>query len=472
MKSKEGKQKEVVKASFWYLISNVILKGINFWTVPIFARILTQSEYGYFNNFATWLSIITIVATINLSTSLPRARFDFEDDFGNFISSNLLLGSFSVVCFFLVFLLNKSWLLNIFSLDIKYIYIIFGSLFFLPAFTMFQQVQRFAYKYKMVILLTVLTTIGNVIFSFLLIYLMDNNLDARIYGAQLPTFLVSLGLYGYYLLRFHRFRFSYCKYALAIAVPYVAHMLANTVLSSIDRTMITSICGAEDNALYSMAYNIALILTILYDSMNSAYAPWLGEQLHAKNYLEIKQYSYGYILCYGIIVLGVMLIAPELLWILGGEAYIPAKYVIPPVLLGVFFLFLYSMYVNIEQYEKKTKGMAIATIIAATLNLVLNYLFIPRYGYVAAAYTTLVGYIFLFVFHYILVKKMGFSMVYDSQYIVKISMIMCILTLITTFLYESMVLRFIFAGIYIFVLLYIGIKNKKNIIKFIKKSDD
>ena len=95
-----------------------------------------------------------------------------------------------------------------------------------------------------------------------------------------------------------------------------------------------------------------------------------------------------------------MLIAPEALLVLGGERYLESKYVIPPVMAGCYFLFIYSMYVNVEQFEKRTKPMAIATFFVALINILTNWKFIQIFGYIAAAYTTLFCYMLLWLFHY------------------------------------------------------------------------
>ena len=155
--------------------------------------------------------------------------------------------------------------------------------------------------------------------------------------------------------------------------------------------MITNMCGNESNALYSLAYNIAMIVNIIWGAMNNAYSPWLGEKLNSKEYKEIYKTQYIYIGIYAIIIIGAMLVGPELLLIFGGKSYLEAINFNPPVVLGCFFIAIYTLYVNIEIYEKKTIGMACATVIAAFFNLVTNAYFIPKFGYIAAAYTTLIG---------------------------------------------------------------------------------
>lgn len=465
----EVKGKDTIKASFWYLVSNMVLKGLGFITVPIFARMLSKAEFGYYNNFAAWLSILTIVATLSLSTSLIRARFDYKENLNAYVSSNLILGTLSVIVFFVIFWLNRELVENIFSLDFKYVAVMFLSILFLPAYEMYQQLQRFEYKYKTVVAITLGVSIGSILLSFGLMNSMENKLDARVIGAQFPFFAVSIVLYAYFLIKNRKVKVEHWKYSLAISLPFVVHLLANNVLNSVDRVMITNMCGAESTALYGMAYNIAMIVSVLWSSLNSAYSPWLGEQLNKNNHEGIRKYSYGYILFFVACLVGVMLIAPEVLYILGGTPYIEAKYVIPPVMFGYLFVFLYSMYVNIEQYEKKTVGMAVATIGAALLNFVLNYIFIDKFGYLAASYTTLVGYMFLFIFHYLLVRKMGFHTVYDTKFILFVCLVVGIVAVATLILYQFNLIRYIVLFGYVFVMGFLGYKNRKMIIGLIKK---
>lgn len=464
-----SKEKDIAKASFWYLISNFVLKGLSFLTIPIFSRMLSKSEFGYYNNFTAWLSILTIVATLSLNTSLIRARFDFKKDLNSYVTSNLILGSLGVMLFYFVFYFNRNIVEDIFSLDFQYINIMFLCLLFLPAYNMFQQLQRFEYKYKVVVVITLSVSIGSIVLSLFLMKFMKNTLTARIIGAQFPFFAVSLLLYIYFLIKSRKIKIAYWKYSLAICVPYMVHLLAGNALSSVDRVMITNMCGAESTALYGMAYNIAMVVTVLWDSLNSAYSPWLGEQLNSENYKGIKKYSYGYILFFAACLIGVMLLAPEALYILGGDAYIEAKYVIPPVMLGYFFAFIYSMYVNIEQYEKKTGGMAFATVAAALINMGLNYIYIQKFGYLAAAYTTLIGYMLLFIFHYLLVRKMGFHIVYNTKFIIGVCAAVSVIAGLSLMSYRFNFIRYVVLSVYIVVMGILCYRKRKEIIGFIKK---
>lgn len=460
---------KVVKASFWYMACNFLLKGIGFITTPIFSRILTTDEYGVINNFNAWTSIICILVTLSLSSSLVSARFDYKDELESFIKTNLLFGMFVSTVFFVGIYLNRAFWADLFVIDEKYIILMFLTILVNPAYDMFIQVQQFKYKYIIVTILTLIVTLSNIGLSLLFIWLYDDNLMARIIGGQLPVILVGALLSFYFIIKGQKIKLSYVEYSLPIAIPYMFHLLSGTLLNSSDRTMVTKICGTTDNALYSMAYNIALIVNVIWSSMNSAFSPWLGEKLNERNYDKIKKYSYVYVIVFVALAIGVMLISPEVLWILGGEKYINAKVAIPPVMVGCIFIFVYSMYVNIEQFEKKTVGMAFCTIGCALINLFLNWLLIPKCGYVAAAYTTEISYFLLFIAHFIIVKRMNLTRCYDTKFVFGAVGISVIISFIILMLYNFNFLRYTVTLIYSVILVSLLFVNRNMIMSLIKK---
>lgn len=140
-----------------------------------------------------------------------------------------------------------------------------------------------------------------------------------------------------------------------------------------------------------------------------------------------------------------------------------AIYCLPPLITSCVFEFIYTMYVNIEFYKKKTMSVALATIIATILNIILNFIFIPimpEYGYIIAAYTTLIGYGVLFVLHYYLVRFMNMAFVYDIKYIIMILISFIVISVIFNFLYSYTILRYMIIFIYTCSILIFIYKNK------------
>ena len=135
--------------------------------------------------------------------------------------------------------------------------------------------------------------------------------------------------------------------------------------------------------------------------------------------------------------------------------------------MGCICQLLYTLFVNVEQFKKKTIGMAIASAVAASVNLLLNWIFIPRYGYLAAAYTTLVGYLCLLCIHMFLVYRLKLSIIYSYKFIACAFAIAFILMIIITMGYNNDIMHYITIMAYCIFALYFPAKNKSNIKKFI-----
>lgn len=465
-------ESSALKAGAWYTVSNFLMRSIGFLTMPIFNRVLTKTETGYYSNFATWLSVFTICITLNLESTFISARYDYEKDFDEYILSVLSLSTLSSMISILLlnllfFLIQPYILISRFYLNCMLVYLVF-----LPAVNMFQARERYFFKYKMSVFLSILVSIGTTGLSLLLVMTMGNRLTGRIIGSLIPSVLVGIVLYLVIVHNGKKFTTKYWKYAFKICLPFIPHLLSMTLLNSMDKSMITKICGLEANATYSTAYSCGAIISLLIVSLNSAYAPWLGEKLHKKKHEEIRAFSKIYILIFCVLAALIMLLAPEVLYIIGGNKYLDALYVIPPVACGCIFQFLYTMFVNVEQFSKKTIGMAIASVSAALLNFVLNSIFIPRYGFVAAAYTTLAGFAWLLIAHMFLVRLYGMQDVYPYSLVISVALIALAFTVGVNYLYRNRILRYGITGVYSVCLLCVIIKNKDKIFSIVKRKQE
>lgn len=432
----------VVKSGIWFTLCNILTKGIGFFTTPIFTRLLTKSEFGDYNNFTTWTGIILFITSLNLESSFIRARFDYKDDLDSYIVSMICLSSLSTIIWFVLFVIFINPAQQFLSLNREEIYAMFLYLMFYPIIQLYQTRERFEYRYKNTVTITLLVIVSTAILSVALVLLMENRLLGRIMGTVIPIIIIGIILF---LIIFHRRReikIKYWSYALPFTLPFVPHLLSMYLLGSMDKIMIRYICGSEDLALYSLAYTVGTIISLLITSMNNAFSPWLGEQLAKKEYNRIRKISVPYISIFILFSIITVLITPEILLILGGEGYLDAKYVIPQIFAGSLMQFIYCMYVNVEQFEKKTMGMAIASVIAAIFNYVTNYVFINYYGYIAASYTTFFSYLLLMLLHMWLVWKIGRKEVFDNLKILVLGVVGSLMLMSMNFFFKLIIVRY------------------------------
>ena len=464
-------QASTAKIAIWYTIGNVLSRGIAFITTPIFTRLLSTSQYGEFSNFTSWVSIVVVLATLDLSTSVARAKYDFDDRMDQYISSITLFSSMITLLVYIIVECFPGFFCSLFSMDMKYIRFMFLYVMFYPAFSHLQVKHRIYRKYKFFVAFSLISVVVSAAISVLLVVLLDDKLLGRVTGYVVPVTLLNLCLWIFIIAKGRRFSRDCIKYACAISVPLIPHVLSGILLGNSDRIMINQICGAEANALYTLAYQISLLANILWNSMNQAWAPWLFDNIHDERYEQIRSKSKIYLGVFSVLIIGILLISPEVILILGGTAYYEARYVMPPVILSCCFQFIYGMYVNIEIYVKKTFIISVGTVSAALLNIGLNAIFIPKYGYVAAAYTTLVGYVALFFFHYMIVnisiKRL--KDIYEKKFIFSIIIGLVLASAGTLILLQYNIIRYVVLAVYIMVILYIAIKNREMIFRRLKK---
>ena len=468
-KAQASTGKKALKAGVWYTICNFLVKGLSFITTPVFTRIMTKAEIGTFANIGAWVGVLTILATLDLYSSVNNARFDFRDDLDGFLSSILALGTMVTAVIYGIVCLFMSFFSELLGIAPEIIHIIFISLMVTPAVSVLQTKYRLTMDYKKNVVLSMTYAILSVLASLILVLTFGKDrVFSRVLGQYGMNIIIALIVYIYILIKGKKVNAKYWKYALVIAIPTAIHLLAGNILSTSDRLMITKIHGQEQTALYSIPSNCAMIVNLLWLSMNNAWTPWFFDRMDENEHLLINKMTKPYTLFFGIIVFGMLLLAPDVLYIMGGKAYFEAVYVIPPVMLGYVFQFVYSLYVNIEIFYKKQKYIALGTCIAAVLNVVLNVIFIPLFGYVAAAYTTLAGYVALFLIHYLFVKHMGNDNIYSKKFVFGFIVAFSAVALLCNLLYLNNIVRYLLlAALVLFGICFI-VKNRKVITDAIK----
>lgn len=458
----------VLKSGIWYTISNFVFRSIAFITAPIFARILSKVDYGQYNNINGWMAIFSILFACDIHSSIIRAKLDYEEDLNSYSFSVLILSTLITCISYGIFFIFGDQVSSFTGIDKKYFIIIFLFIIFQEAFYNFITTERAFYRYKAFSLLLGLIVVATSLTSVALVILLDNKLDGRVYGQYIPY--VVLGLFMYVLIakRGKMIKKAYFKYALLFSLPLVPHQLSLIALGSSDRIMLTKMVGAEQTAIYSVAYLITTIIYALLDSMNKAWAPWILDSLKQNKREQIKEYSTKYFGLFFVLIIGILLMAPDVMLFFGGQKYINGVNVLPPLIIGCLFQFTYTMFVQVEFYEKEMKVIAVGTSIAAIINIVLNYIFIPQFGYLAAGCTTLTGYVVLFLIHYRVVCKLGYKNLFDLKTIFSCLAASFPLLFIFEIIYQFTIIRYGLAAIYMMVFLFVLLKNKSKI-RFILK---
>ena len=469
-----------VKMAFWFLICNFLQKGIGMICTPIFTRIMTESEYGRYSVYHSWYEIISAFVTLGISGNCyTRALVVNEGDQKkqNELQSSLLGLTISLIVIFgIVYILLRDVVNKITGLT-EYLFLMMAVDFLMIAVCHFwTNTKRVKYEYRGIVFLTLTFTILRPLISIIAVKFCPENyqVEARVTGVALANVLLFIVLLISIFIKGKKFFvWEHWKYALLFCVPLIPHYLSKTILNQSDRIMISQICGNAEVGYYSVAYTIAGIMLVFNSAVAQSLDPWIYRSIRNKKLERIGPVSYRITAVIALINFIVVAVAPELLMILAPPNYSKALMVIPPVTASVFFTFMYDLFASFQFYYKKTKWIAIGSCAGALLNIGLNAIFIPIFGFVAAGYTTLACYILFGVMHYLFMRRVckeyldGYR-VYDAKIIFGIGMALVTLALVMMLLYTHVMIRYLIL-LAIVIGLFINRKNLISLIKEVKK---
>ncbi|WP_207635891.1 oligosaccharide flippase family protein [Acetobacterium woodii] len=460
--------KDLKKASTSYLIGSLFNKGIAFFTVPIFTRLLSTSDYGIVNTYNSWIAILAMVVGFALHTGIRIAFIDYKDGMEDFLATTttftLLSGGILAAIIYLI-----ASLVSVSISSALIILCLFQSISsaLIEDYSMYLMMQ---YRYKFRTALMVLPNLISVMLSVIAIkfFLTDNLYLGRIIPTSSTVIffgiIVCVLVYSKSRCFFNK---EYLKYALTFSLPLVLHGIALNILSQSDRTMITWLADSSQTGIYSLIYNFSMIATVITTSLEGIWIPWFYKKLQVGKTEEINTIAKDYINLMTYCLIGVIMVGPEVVKILASSNYWDGIKIIPPVVISNFVIFAYSLYVNIEHYHKKTKGITVNTVIAAITNIILNYLLIPKFGYVAAAFTTLVSYLVSFILHAFKSKKLEPEL-YPITYFILPLCEVCIATVLFYMFMDNAIIRW---GVVLVFVIAMFFKEWKRIIVYFPRLD-
>ena len=173
-------------------------------------------------------------------------------------------------------------------------------------------------------------------------------------------------------------------------------------------------------------------------------------RLKAGNPEDNKAVSVAIALLMSLLLCGIIWFAPEIILIWAGDQYEGAIYVVMPVALSVLQLFYSQLFINVMFYYEKKKELVWASIASAVINIGLNWILIPKFGIVAAGYTTLASYVVFVICNYLAMKKIlrqekSKDNMYDYKKLIIIMVAFCIVSAVGAILYGFMWIRIVIA---------------------------
>lgn len=443
----------------WYGVSSIAARFLNYLLTPYITAILFTDEYGEMSLVYSLIPFLNIIFTYGLETAFFRyvQRSDTRGEVYSTITISLIA---STISFTLLLLLFRAPLADLISVKNHPEYITWAAFIIAfdalstIAFARLRQDGR-PIKYAAVRIAGILINIGLTIFflsvcpaiakkspdSFIGVFYKKENLVTYILLANLAQSVFSfLLLYREFFNFKWKFNFALWKEIMPYSLPLVVAGLGGMINETMDRIMLgwwsTAANPKAEIGIYAACYKLAILISLFVQAFRLGAEPFFFKQAAGEN----APRTYARVMKFFVIAVSGMFLVVTLyidIWkhFLSKPEYWEGLSVVPVLLFANIFL---GIYYNLSIWYKlsnKTGRGAVITLIGAAITIVINFLFIPSFGYMACAWATFFCYGTMMVLSFTWGQK-----AYPVPYAWKKLLAYLVIVLLIYFVYKAIVL--------------------------------
>ena len=402
--SREGK---LAKSTLILSIGTFLPKLASFVTLPILSGYLTKPEYGTYDLIVVLVSLLLPTVTLQIQTAAFRFLLDCRND-----ESEVKTIVTNITAFIIPTSLAALFVLYFVLYQQDPLVRLFICLYFLADIFVnaARQVARGLDKAFDYSISAIVSALGKMIFAVICVYW----LRAGLLGTVISLFAASFLSLVYLVFRAKLYQyvdFSYfdkpkMKEMLAYSWPMVPNSMSAWVMRVSDRLVVISVMGVSANAVYSIANKLPSLLNIAQNTFTMAWhenASIVSKDKDASEYYSLMFRTLFDLMAgfFGLLIASTPLLFKLLIKGDYGEAY----FQMPILFLAMFFYSMSTFLGGIYVAYKRSKDVGVTTTVSAIVNLVTDISAIKWIGLYAASGSTLIAYIFLFVYRVIDVQR-------------------------------------------------------------------
>jgi O-antigen/teichoic acid export membrane protein len=410
-----GTVKQLAGQTAIYGLSSILGRLLNYLLVPLHTEYFAPSEYGIVSEFYAYVAFFVVLLMFGMETTFFRFINKTGDKEKVFNQAFSIVLSINII-FLIVTLISAQPIANWLGYPEHKNYVIWFAfvLVFDATSSLFLAKLRFENKAKRFAIVQ-LSSIGvnvvlNVFFIFVLLPIYPQFGIGFIFLANLFSSLIKPILLLDYIKQF-KFIFdkALAKAMVIFATPLLIASFAGIINETFDRIMIKKllldkgkIYAQAQVGIYSANYKLSILITLFIQAFRYAAEPFFFAQEANKNKVKI----YSKVMTYFVMTVSLMFLVISLnldifKWFIPNKAYWEGLKIVPILLLANVFLGIYYNQSIWYKLADKTRFGAYIAIIGAVITICLNYILIPKLGYLGAAWTTLTCYfIMMLLSHY------------------------------------------------------------------------
>jgi len=419
--------KSLTKQTLIYGVGTIATRLVTFLLLPVYTNVMPDEKYGMAALVFSFLAMMNHIFNYGLDSAFMRyySHENKQKDKTTILSSAMVMAFFSSLIFSAIVFLFRRPLAEIFLDSGAHSHLFAysaGILFFdclarVP-FAYLRQERRPMMFMGVRFVNVVLTLALNIYF---VAYLKQG--VEGIFRSNLIISFVTMALLFSIMLKKIQFTFSgeMAKNLFFFGIPFVPSGLAVTAMEMWNRVILKQFLGLDEVGIFSASYKLGIFMLLVSTGFYYAWQPFFLRE----GKKEGSRVLFGRIMTYFIIVaLGFWVILTGFIqnianihigdtYLLGTE-YQSGLKIVPFILLGYVFYGINQVLIPGFYFEKKTKYMAVITIIAAIVNVGLNYLLIPVFGIMGPGFAMIFGNITLVVLSFFTSQKL-FKVYYEYK---------------------------------------------------------
>ena len=424
--------KQLAKNSAVYGLPTGVSQVIAFLLIPVYTRILIPRDYGIMALIALCTTILGICFGMGFSGYIMRTYLEFKnpDHRKDFIGS-LVLFQLGITFLFTVAIcvsgkMITSWLFFDGHLQKYLIIAVIGLWISLVSgiSTICLQVQN---KAITVLTISIIGTVLSALISLILVVCLKLGVIGVFLGTAIGQTALS-SVYMIFLIREMHFtiKWTYVSAALLFGLPLIPHLFSHWVMNYIDRVMLQRFTSTIEVGIYSVGYDFGMIMLFIVGTINTAWVPLFYSINNSMNPSEAQRQvsrlsTYWFMAC-GFCCVTLCVLGPTLLRLMVAPSFYAAASIVPIIAITYFIHGMYFMSVNSIFFRKKTIVLPFVSGLAALLNIGLNWILIPRYSMMGAAYSTLLSFAVLFIIVFIYSKTI-YPVSYEYRRLLKLMVV-------------------------------------------------
>lgn len=467
-----NENKRLIKNTGIIAIGNISTKLVSFLLLPLYTALLSTSEYGTYDYILSIATFCVPFVSVLMDESIFRFLIDCTDEKEKkkIISTAWTI----VIAGMLSFLIVGIPVMKAFHYSYTYYavaYILLNSICGMLS-ALLRGIGRTDQYAVFNFLLGTIQIVLNVIFIAVFKMGLKGMLWAAILSQTVVAIIFAVRIHLWKYISIKQMSKPMAKKMITYSFPLIPNKISWTIINLSDRIVLMNTLGSDSAGLYAVSYKFPNLMDTIYgffyQSWKESSARIIGSGADSRDEFYNSVYDYLKNFMYAI-VLGMIAFMPLAFRLLISRSYYEALFYVPILLIGTYFSNVSGFYGGIFTAYKDTKIMGTTTLVAAIINLVVNLTLISFIGIYAAAISTLVANVVIYIYRKRKVKKYILLREAPKKSVVAILMTVIILILFYTENIFCTVIACVLA------LIYACATNRKiisSIIKYLKKGHE